>query len=292
MRRSTDLRKVGSQMKFFRKKLKPAWTLRTDMKVWRLLPSSGVLAAELRDTDAKLAEYSGIDINSGAPLWQGLRLEDSWWVIMNTIYRDVLLLHQFVKPDMPTPGKIFAVDLFTGKILWENHELSYLNAAGDVVFCLRSTIQSEEVVGIDYRTGSEKFSFSVDDPRTEKLSLRPAQGGFILPAFIEEIADDITPERLTRLRKAPPGDARNPTFIPAVAGNDVIGFHSNAGTDEKGIAVFDSHVMVFDGGGKVIFEDIADRKVYTAMSDFYFVAGENLIYVRDSKEIVAVRLGQ
>ncbi len=278
-------------MKFFGKNLKPAWTFKTEKKVWRLLPGTGVLAAELRDTDAKLTDYAGIDLASGAPLWQGLRLEDSWWVIMNRIYRDVLLLQQFVKPDMPTPGKVFAVDLFTGKLLWENREVSYLNAAGDLIYGLRSSIRSEEVVGLDYRTGSEKVAFPTNDPRAEEVSALTTNDGFVLPCFIEEIENDITPAHAATLKSAPPAGASKPTFIPSVAGRDVMGFHSDAGTDEKGIPVFDSHIKVLDADGKAIFDDVADRKVYTAMSDFYFVAGENLIYVRNSNEIVSVKLG-
>ncbi len=277
-------------MKFFGRKLKPVWTYRTDKKVWRLLPGNGILAAELRDTDKKLTDYAAIDIASGSPLWQGLRLEDSWWIIMNRIFRDVLLLQQFVKPDMPTPGKIFAVDLFTGKILWENHEVSYLSAGDDLVYALRASIRSEEVVGLDYRTGLEKLSFPAEDPRTDQLPPPQPQDGFTLPVFVEEIQDEITLSRISGLKGIPPENAKNPTFIPSVAGKDISGYHTGAGNDEKGVPFFDSHVMIIDERGDAVYGDVADSKVYTAMSDFYFAAGNTLIYVRNSNEIVAVNL--
>lgn len=278
-------------MKFLGRKLKPAWTFRTDKKVWRLLPASGVLTAELRDTDAKIAEYAGIDIASGSPLWQGLRLEESWWVITNRVFRDVLLLQQFVKPDMPTPGNIIAVDLFAGRILWQNHELKYLNASGDLIYALRKSLRSEDIVALDYRTGTEKMAFPADDPRTDDLSFPPQQDEFVLPSFLEEFADDLPAGRTALLRNAPPANAENPTFIPSVSGKDIIGFYSNAGTDEKGAPVFDSHLMILDSEGNSIFQDTADRKVYTTLGDFYLVTGNKLIYTRNSSEIVAVELG-
>lgn len=277
-------------MIFKGRKLKPAWTFRTDKKVWRLLPGMGVLTAELRDTDAKISEYAGIDISSGAPLWQGLRLEESWWVIMNRVFRDVLLLQQFVKPDMPTPGKIIVIDLFTGRILWQNSELSFLNVSGDSIYALRRSIRSEEIVALDYRTGTEKISFPADDPRADNLLFPPQQDEFVLPGFLEELADDLPAGRAALLRNAPPADAENPTFIPSVSGKDIIGFYSNAGTDEKGAPVFDSHLMIIDSEGNSIFQDTADRKVYTTLGDFYFVARSKLIYTRNSNEIVAVGL--
>ncbi len=277
-------------MKFSRRKIKPAWTFKTGKKVWRLIPGNGVLAVEFRDTEAKVADYAGIDIASGTPLWQGLRFEESWWVLMNRTFRDVLLLQQFVRPDMPTPGKIFAVDLITGKVLWQNDEMSFLNAAGDLVYGLRKSILSEEVVGLDYRTGTDKITFSTDDPRADEIAFPSAQDDFILPAFIEEITGNLAPAHADRLRKAPPENAMAPTFIPSVNGKNVVGFHTDAGTDEKGIPVFDSHIEILDDEGSVIFGDIADRHVYTAMGDFYFVAEKNLIYARNSTEIVAVKL--
>jgi Domain of unknown function (DUF4905) len=278
-------------MKIFGKGLKPAWTFKTDKKVWRLLPGSGVLAVEFRDTEAKVADYSGFDLASGSPLWHGLSLPDSWWVVMNRVFRDSLLLQQFVRPDMPTPGKIFAVDLFSGKIIWENHEVSYLAAAGDVIYALKSSIQSEEIVGLDYRTGAERVSFPADDPRAEALSVMEQDTGFVLPKFPEEVEGDLAPARFEMLVNAVPEGARNATFITALSGSSIIGFHSDAGTDEKGIHTFDAHIKVIDKNGKTIFNDIADRRVYTAMSDFYFVAGGFLVYVRNSNEIVAVRPG-
>lgn len=277
-------------MKFIGRKLKPAWTFKTDKKVWRLLPGSGVLVAELRDTEAKISEYAGIDISSGSPLWQGLRLEESWWVIMNRIFRDVLLLQQFVKPDMPTPGRIIAVDLFTGKVLWQNSELTYLNASGDLIYAVRKSIRSEDIVALDCRTGTENISFPSDDPRAEELSLPPQEDEFVLPGFFEDFADDLPAEKTALLRKAPPTDAQNPTFIHSVSGKDIVGFYSNAGTDEKGAPVFDSHLIVLDGKGNPIFQDTADRKVYTTLGDFYFVTGTTLIYSRNSNEIVALGL--
>lgn len=277
-------------MKIFRPGLRPKWTYKTEKKVWRLLPGNGILATELRDPDAKIAEYAGIEIASGTPLWQGLTLDDSWWIVMNRIFRDVLLLQQFVKPDMPTPGKIFAVDLTTGKVRWQNHELTYLNASGDLVYGIRKNIQRGEIVGLDFRDGTEKFVLPADDPRADDLKFYSQQDEFVLSSFFEEIEDTLDPERAATLLKIPPTNAQNPTYIPSIAGKDIAGYYTDGGKDEKGVPVFDSHLKVTDFSGKIVFDDTVDRKVYTTLGDFYFVIGTDLIYARNSDEIVAVDL--
>ncbi len=277
-------------MKILRTNLKPKWVFKTDKKVWRLLPGSGVLAAELREPDAKLTEYAAIDLSSGTPLWQGLTLEEPWWIAMNRIYRDVFLLQQFVKPDMPTTGKIFAIDLFTGKALWENHELTFLNALGDMIYGIRESLGTGSLVGLDFRTGEEKVVLAADDPRIDELSLPSPEEQFILSSFFEEIQDTLSAEHISILQKSMPGEAKSPTFIPSVFDKDIIGYYTKAGKDEKGNPLYDSHLKVIDPAGRTRFEDTVDRKVYTTLGDFYFVVGTDLIYARDSSEIVALDL--
>lgn len=277
-------------MKSIRKNLRPSWTFSTEKKVWRLLPGNGVLAVELRDTEAKTAEYAGIEISSGSPLWQGVRFEDSWWIVMNRIFKDVLLLQQFVRPDMPTAGGIFAIDLFTGKVLWENRDLSYINASDNLVYASRKSLQSEVVVGLNYKSGTEQIVFSAGDPQLHAISIAPQQDEYILSSFFEEIKPNVPKSRMPILTKATPPNAANPTYILSVSGKDIIGFYTSAGKDEKGVTVFDSHLRIVDSGGKIVFEDVVDRKVYTTLGDFYFVVGTVLIYARNSVEVLAVNL--
>lgn len=277
-------------MKIIHAYLKPDWTFKTERKVWRLLPGSGVLITELRDPEAKTSEYTGIDIGTGKPLWKDFTLEDSWWVVINRIFRDVLLLQQFVRPDMPTPGKIFAVDLHTGKLLWQNPDVSYLNASGDLIYGMRKSIQSSEVIGFDFRTGIEKLTIPADDPRVDELSFQQQQDEFTLSSFFEEIEDTLPKERTSSLLRSLPTNAQNPTFIPSIRGKDIIGFYTDAGKDEKSVPVFDSHLRVMDSNRKTVFDDVVDRKVYTTLGDFYFVVDSKLIYARNSDEIVAIDL--
>lgn len=277
-------------MKAAHRNLRPSWTFSTEKKVWRLLPGNGVLAVELRDTEAKTAEYAGIEISSGSPLWQGVKLEDSWWIVMNRVFKDVLLLQQFVRPDMPTPGGIFAIDLFTGRILWQNREMSFVNAADNLVYASRKSLQSEVIAGLNYKSGVEEIVFPAGDPRIDGISSAEQQDEFILSCFFEEIGHTLSKSRAALLAKALPANAANPTYILSISGYDIIGFYTDAGKDEKGVPVYDSRLRVVNSGGKIVYDDVVDRKVYTTLGDFYFVVGTVLIYAKNSMEIVAVDL--
>ena len=259
-------------MIFFKKRLKPLWTFKSERKVWRLLVEKGILIAELRDTEKKTAGFAGIDLSSGSRLWKNDQLEEKWWINLNVIYRDSVLLQQFARPDMPTPGRIFALDLYTGKLLWENSEVSFINAAGEILFCSKKTFTSETVIGLNFRTGIEEAISQSEVPDKYFSS----HSELILPEAIDELQDDAQgPDtRLDIIRQKIPSDARQ-TMILRIGEINVGGFHIPSGKDPKGTMVYDAHIIVMDAQGKIIFEDIVDRNVYVPLADFYFGTGEN-----------------
>jgi hypothetical protein len=282
---------------FFKKKLKPAWTFpegtsKSERKVWRLLVQSGVLVAELRDTDKKTTEFVGIDLSSGSLLWKNDQLpvpsgEEKWWINLNIIYRDTVLLQQFARPDMPTPGKIFVLDLHTGELLWKNPEVSFLSAAGETIFCSRKTFSSEIMVGFNFRTGIER-EISPPEMPEEYSSVQPE---LTLPEPIDELTEDSRDKIAYRdiLNQRIPPDAKQATILK-IGQASVIGFYTSSRKDPKGAALYDANLTVTDANGKTIFEDVADKNVYVPLADFYFGIGGKLIYVKNSDEIVAVKL--
>ncbi len=267
-------------MKWFRKGLKPSWIFKSNLKVWRLLPGSGVLVTELRDPQEKVTEFVGVDLSTGSPLWRNNQLPEKWWTTLNKIHKDVLLLHQFARPNMPTPGKIFAVDLFTGKLLWQNDELACLSVSGDTLFALRKTFQSEDVIELDYRSGEEKLVLSLDN--YQEMNIPAPQDEFILPEPVDVKASS----------GLIPAEAIAPMTV-RLTKSTTFGFHVTSGTDAKGAPLYDALITIVDAIGKKVYEDIADRKVYVPLQDFFFVVPLQktwLIYVRNSDEIIAVEL--
>lgn len=248
---------------------------------------SGILVAELRDIDRKVTEFIGIDLSSGSLLWKNDQLEEKWWTNLNVIYRDTVLLQQFARPDMPTTGKIFVLDLSTGKLLWQNPEVSFINAARETIFCSKKSFPSETIVGFNFRTGVEQ-EISKSEIPDEYFSV---QSEFTVPEPIDEPIEDFQAAIAQRdvLGQKIPSDARR-AMIMKLGQVDVIGFHIPSGKDPKGAALYDARLIVTDAKGKIIFEDIADKKVYVPLSDFYFGVEGKLIYVKNSDEIIAVKL--
>lgn len=214
-------------------------------------------------------------------------MEEKWWTTLNIIYKDSVLLQQFVRPDMPTPGKVFVLDLHTGRLLWQNHDVSFLSASDDIIFCSKKTFTSEEIVGLEFRTGAERKIEPPDLPDEDSDPLP----GLILP-------EPVDPEERSRENRKisesspqfgfPPG-AIHPNCLKCGEGN-VLGFYAASGVDEKGATLYSANLLVTRVGGKILYRDTVDENIYVPLADFYFAFGGKLIYARNSSEIVAVTL--
>ena len=290
------------EMPFAGKNLRPSWIFKTSnldrgLKIWRLLPAGEFFIVELRDTEKKITMFARIEQKNGKILWSGNPISDGasvanednrWWITMNQIYKDVLFLQQFARPDMPTPGKVFALDILTGKLLWQNIEISLIGLSENSLYGLHRShdLTHGFLVELDYRTGEEEQRISLDDPHVSEVihdeevrSHDVQMDGFIAPEPIE--AHDLSHGLV-------PSHAINPSVIQ-LPSREIIGYYSDAGKDEKGISVYDACIMI-TGAGKRLFGDVADHRVSSALHDFFFVANDKLIYLRNSNEIVAVPL--
>jgi len=271
-------------MIFFNKKIKPSWIFppktSNGEKIWRLSVGNQILVAELRDVDRKTTEFAGIDLSSGAVLWRNDCLDERWWITLNLIYNGVILLQQFSRPDMPTSDRIYALDLRTGKLLWQNTEVSFLNVKDETIFCVKKSFSLEKIIGLNFRTGAERAISSSELP-DENYS--PALE-LLLPEPVEGHSEN---SQVEKIQMKIPADAKQPTTMK-LEGKNIFGFHVPAGTDSHGVPLYDAHLIITGPAGKIIFEDIADTKVYVPLTDFYFMIGEKLIYVRNSNEIVAI----
>ena len=237
-------------MIFFGLRLKPAWVFESDKKVWRILPAAGMLVVELRDTEKKLTEFVGIELSSGSTLWKNDQMEDKWWTTLNVIYKDTVLLQQFARPDMPTPGKVFVLDLQSGELLWQNQDVSFLTASGDALYCSRKTFTSEEIVGLDFRTGAELEIFQGELPKSDYDSMPDV----VFPEIF--YSDDENPQNQTSSNSPThlgfPAEAKQPTFFKYRKQN-VLGFYAASGVDAKGTTLYEANLLVTRADGKVLY---------------------------------------
>lgn len=147
-------------------KIKPAWHYTASGVIWRLVPTpSGKLIGESRDLQKKEVSFFCVNRKMGEVLWEEATFGEQWWIDIEAVYEDILLLHKFATPELPEHQGIIAVDVLTGTKLWQNDEVKLEAVTEKALYASRWTERGDRVVlGLDYRTG--KLLESLDDMKS------------------------------------------------------------------------------------------------------------------------------
>lgn len=107
-------------------KLKKKYRFDNKRQIWRIIPTnSGKLVIEERESEKKQVYFHCIELTSGKKILQDFQLDDKFWVGIESVKDDYIYFHKFAKPDMPKHKGIFAFDIKTKKIFWENSNLTF-----------------------------------------------------------------------------------------------------------------------------------------------------------------------
>lgn len=188
--------------------IRTAWEYAVQGSVWRLVPApGGRVVGEDRDTAAKAASFFCIDLGTGRPLWERVTFDEPWWLGIEAVHRETVVLHRFAKPDMPEHKGVIVLDAGTGTVLWEDREAHLLLAAGDSLFTGRPTLTGRAVREHRYRSGEmvrdwgDEFSGVRDVARTMPPEPGPEP---LLPVPASLFAGDLSAAVARSLGELPP----------------------------------------------------------------------------------------
>jgi hypothetical protein len=133
---------------------RPLWQFDAGTVLWRIKPdNAGHFLGEARDPAARTCTFFCIDEYNGAPLWQGLRFEEDWWIGIEDAVKGLVFFHGFGKPDMPQHLGIIACSISTGEVLWRERELAFLFFHDGSVYAAEQRFDSLHFHQLDAATG-------------------------------------------------------------------------------------------------------------------------------------------
>lgn len=240
----------------FSRRLRPAWEFTPGLPVWRLHPPvNGRIIGETRDPAAKRAAFFALDAETGACLWRDRELHDPWWVAIERVSGDTLVLHGFRSPELPVPQGVTVVNIPTGTVTlsdaeWTGDEAVLANAG---VALSGGVVSTEAVFPIAH------------DPRDPG----PAQNQVLTHWPIEAVVGPI--ETASR------GE------------HTVVAAHvkSNRGNEE----LLSHLIKVHDSStGKTVYEDTLVASAKGISPDAFFIHEGTLFYIRERATLCAVKL--
>ncbi|HWP83518.1 MAG TPA: DUF4905 domain-containing protein [Bacteroidota bacterium] len=269
--------------------LSPTWQYRPGGLIWRILFSEhSRIVGEVRDDEKKIASFFCIDEHSGSPLWEGVQLETPWWVGIESVQGEYVVLHGFAKPDMPEHRGIYVLDLHSGKERWKNAELTYWFAYRDKLYAYRDRFEKRIGYALSLDSGEvvEMFENEVEalQPLRKLAQEETEHSGF---AFPELAAADMLPPRVKQLLQK------------EAKGRDVVG--EIEFMEEGDFLIFNYYTS---GGNALqnriaVFERQKHHRVYSEtlttnakapIPDSFFVKDGSLFFIKDQQTLVAVTL--
>jgi hypothetical protein len=281
---------------FFRSgRLTPDWSYVAHGIVWRLLfTGKGRIVGECRDQEKKTVSFFCLDEESGKPVWQDLRLDEEWWVGIEAVLGDTLVLHGFASPDMPEHRGIRAYDVESGTLRWRNNDATYWFGAGDRLFAYRDFFERRVGYEIELGTGELKTTFDQSLQELHEIRRQVAEAEPATDMTLPEILSEGSVEPaihafVSRLTKGK-GIAGNIEFIRA---SDILAFnyHLRARGGAAQTPLFENHLYVYRyPHGTRLFSDVTARGLKAQVPDAFFIRRRRLFYVKDQRTLIALRL--
>ena len=281
---------------FFRPgRLDTDWKYAANGMIWRLLfTERGRVVGECRNQDTKTVSFFCLDEESGKPLWQDLNLEETWWVGIEAVLNDTLLLHTYASPDMPEHRGIRAYDTQTGVLRWRNDNVTFWFGFGDRVFAYRDLFEKRVGYEIGLQTGELKATY--DESLRELHALRgeaieSQSDSAVTPPEI--MSDDALDPSILALVNRTVKRRKIAGNVEYIKQNDVLAFnyHILARTSAGQTQSFENHLFIYRlPQGTCVFSDIIGRDLKAYVPDSFFVRRSRLFFVKDQHTLTTLRL--
>jgi hypothetical protein len=249
------------------------------------------LIGEERRIDQKKVIFFCLDRQNGQELWQHASLGDSWWIGIEAVCRDTVFFHGFANPNLPLHRGIIAVDVLTGKRLWEDQELEFIGTADDSIVGSKETSAGRSIVALDRRTGMWRDDLDDASLHAQKLNQSRLEGEVELPVPLEQ-SDTGDPHLGTIIRRHyETGTLAGPVEI--VEGKEFVIFdhHEVSANGTAQSSLFSSLITVVERAtGTRVYRDTMSSRVPAVIPELFFVQHGMFYYLKERQALIAVRL--
>jgi hypothetical protein len=276
---------------FGKNKLAPAWVYKTDGTLWRMLVASdNRIIGENRDTDKRTTSFFCLDGRTGIPHWRDVATIDPWWVGMEAVFGNFLILHGYAQKDLPVHKGIAIIDLATGKQQWFDPDTTFWSVEGDDIIGIREQKNSLKGVVLRLQTGELLRELTEEDVEAMQIkgaiSTPHGAADFVLPEVFDPSTAGTQLISIVKkiVEKSPP---TGPIETLNVQDRVCINFYCRS-TDGSSLT---NHFQIFDlAKGSRLYSEILDSSVQQPLMDSYFVRGGLVYFIKNKRELTGVRI--
>jgi len=272
-------------------KLKKNYKFDNRRQIWRIIPTNdGKLILEEREPEKKQAYFHCLSLESGKKILSNFQLDYSFWVGVEAVFGDTIFFHKFAKPDMPKHKGIFAFDINSKKILWENPDIIYQFILQDKIYAYVDKFEGRKYFALNPMSG--EIIDELDDNYEMINSLRDESikgennKGYFFPELFEPAS--VTNKKATE-------------FIQTLKNNHVISGKIEYILNEN-LMMFSFHEANSNGSldnlfkavdlctGKYILEEVINKETGMFFTDSFFVKDDLLFLLFGKSRLVVYRI--
>lgn len=287
-------------MKLFdrqKNKIKPEWVFNQSGNLWKFIfGGKDFIAGETRDLEAKKLYLFTLEIRTGKNHLKDFTFEEgNYWVSVEGASTKILYLHRFEKPELPYHKNIIAIDLKTGKTLWENEEYQYFFSTEDKLFGIKAKFEKADLVEINTADGKvirmiteEEYSDILDMKRKTDDDLYTEYYDYPKPVSTFP-PEDKSGTLLSKMIKNSEGE------IEYILKNCKLFFNYYVPADinikDLTKKYYKNIFCIYDvESGEKLYEDILNKSSSFNVPDNFFCKDDYLYYLREKKDIVAIKI--
>ena len=270
--------------------MKHSWKFSPGGTIWRVHPAvSGRFVGEERDLEQRRVTFFALDFSTGRVLWKGLAVEEDWWTGIERVDGDLLFVHSFASPDLPTHQGITVIDISKGRVLWANPGWTLKAVKGDRLIVRGDHRAGQGIIVVGSQTG-EILPGEVNPgvPAEEDQSWRE-DVAFPDPVSMEELVSHPAGQVVFKKwkREQVSGMVELLELPPRVL---VAAALRRKGLREE---TLDQELLVVNTAtGKAEHSVTLIRDSKGPVMESFFVQNGTLVYVREGKTLCGVKMGE
>jgi hypothetical protein len=272
------------------KKLKGLFRHSNNRQIWRiLLTELGSLVIEERDIMLREVFFSCIDRVDGKKFWNDRKfMNEEFWIGIETVYQDMLILHLFEKPDMPKHKQIIGVDLKNGEVKWFNKDLTFDSIHEGKILAYIQKFESRDFYELDFRTGEVLNSLGNNMSQINEIRKAVRDNIHESVLFPFAMSDEDNHSKFNQIVLRIIGDTKYTGNIEYIEYENLFLFNYYERNREASLT---NRLCVVDRSSQeILLKETLNSSSPAPVPDSFFIQDDILYFIRDKKELVAYSL--
>jgi hypothetical protein len=272
--------------------IKKNYSFSNKRNIWRLVPSaSGYLVIEEREMNSKEVFFNCLKTSDGKILFKDFQLEEKYWIGIEVVYKDFIFFHKFRKPDIPDHRGIYAFDIRTQNLIWQNDDLIFLLAKDDKVYAYHVTFEGREYFTLDNLSGDiiEELGNNISEiNRVREESIKnDFANNFLFP---EKFVENEKTQSIGKIISKVSDGIKIIGDINWLRYNDYVMFNYHESNSDGS---FNNCFKVMDViKNKIVLNETLNNKSKNLISESFFIANDLLFLLVEKTKLVVYRIIQ